>query len=369
MVTFFTMGGFLLTHNMLFNLQKKKYRTFKDYLMIYVHRYIRLTVPLIVAILIQGFLMWAILESLQSSNFRVPEVAKQVLDISNTMHEQCKNCWYKNILYIFNFETGWNRCIDLSWYISVDMQCFIIATPFVWLLHQYPKLGLFSVIKMIIFCTQMVLMIQPRNNEEAQAIDLYIYKNMTLLRVIPYMIGLLGAYYYFVYGKHLQTKIRKLALWAKILAGLPVWILTFYIQYEMLKLNWLSKEGILSASNHVFINTFWALSSVAQVFLCELGLGGPINSFLSWNLWTVIARICYCSYLMQFAVRFPYRDSWMKIDFSLVEFIEYTYGFLILAFSVGASVHLLVEQPVTAVKKYVIFQWTLRCTVKNNIYG
>ena len=42
----------------------------------------------------------------------------------------------------------------------------------------------------------------------------------------------------------------------------------------------------------------WALTVIVQVYLCQSGLGGFINSILSWRGWLVLSRLTYGVYLL-----------------------------------------------------------------------
>ena len=42
----------------------------------------------------------------------------------------------------------------------------------------------------------------------------------------------------------------------------------------------------------------WALALTAQILCCACGLGGFINSILSWEGWLVLGRLTYSVYLL-----------------------------------------------------------------------
>merc|ERR1711915_942493 len=46
----------------------------------------------------------------------------------------------------------------------------------------------------------------------------------------------------------------------------------------------------------------WSLSISWMIFACAKGLGGPINTFLSWRAWAPLARMSYCIYLIHITV-------------------------------------------------------------------
>ena len=42
----------------------------------------------------------------------------------------------------------------------------------------------------------------------------------------------------------------------------------------------------------------WSTALTLQILLCQSGLGGFVNSILSWNGWLVLARLTYSVYLL-----------------------------------------------------------------------
>ena len=45
----------------------------------------------------------------------------------------------------------------------------------------------------------------------------------------------------------------------------------------------------------------WSAVLSWVIFACTKGLGGPINTFLSWRAWAPLARMSYCMYLVHIA--------------------------------------------------------------------
>ncbi|KAG8228547.1 hypothetical protein J437_LFUL009004 [Ladona fulva] len=125
--TFFTISGCLLCFILLTEYQKHKSRISLSIL--YINRFIRLT-PLYMAIV--G--LYATL---------MPRIASGPIWPSKILleSERCANNWWTNLLYINSFVEKKEMCMLQSWYLSSDMQLFIIGAPIALLIAKRPKFG------------------------------------------------------------------------------------------------------------------------------------------------------------------------------------------------------------------------------------
>ena len=46
----------------------------------------------------------------------------------------------------------------------------------------------------------------------------------------------------------------------------------------------------------------WSCCLTLQIFLCQSGLGGFVNSLLSWSGWLVLSRLTYGVYLLHIGI-------------------------------------------------------------------
>ena len=53
--------------------------------------------------------------------------------------EGCSEDWYINLLYYNNYQK--DRCLGQSWYLAVEMQCFIITPIIIILMYWKPLVG------------------------------------------------------------------------------------------------------------------------------------------------------------------------------------------------------------------------------------
>ncbi|KHJ39817.1 hypothetical protein D918_10154 [Trichuris suis] len=56
--------------------------------------------------------------------------------------ENCVKSWWINLLFLQNFLYVQQPCFGWSWFVAAEVQCFLVALAFLWLLSRYPLWGL-----------------------------------------------------------------------------------------------------------------------------------------------------------------------------------------------------------------------------------
>ena len=66
----------------------------------------------------------------------------------DTFHKPCQEYWWANLLYINNLVPwkGDKICNSESWYLSNDMQFYVVAPLFIVLLFWRPLLGKYKIL-------------------------------------------------------------------------------------------------------------------------------------------------------------------------------------------------------------------------------
>ncbi|XP_039306623.1 O-acyltransferase like protein-like [Solenopsis invicta] len=60
--------------------------------------------------------------------------------ISERFHETCAKYWWRNLLFINNFFDVDAMCMNWSWYLAVDTQCYVIVLMILILSTRYHEL-------------------------------------------------------------------------------------------------------------------------------------------------------------------------------------------------------------------------------------
>ena len=112
--TFFFLSGLLVTYLSMLEMEKKRF----NLALFYVHRYIRLTIPVALVLL---FIV-GIEPHLGSGPFWG--------SMENTIVGNCRKNWWTVLLYVNNMVGMDAQCLSQSWYLACDMQ-FYVYSPLV----------------------------------------------------------------------------------------------------------------------------------------------------------------------------------------------------------------------------------------------
>jgi peptidoglycan/LPS O-acetylase OafA/YrhL len=114
--TFFWLSGFLMSYLFILEINKMKLITIPKILMVYLHRYLRITPVFIFCVMF----FWTLQEHLGNGPL--------YFDIGIFMSD-CKSYWYTNMIYLQNFIPDFkgNGCLGVGWYLAIDMQYFIFS--------------------------------------------------------------------------------------------------------------------------------------------------------------------------------------------------------------------------------------------------
>ena len=292
--TFFFLSGLLVAYLTFIELEKGKL----DWKLFYVHRYIRLTLPLAFAVAFVG---------------AFPEFMSFGPLYDTAMKEKARTCreyGFRNLLYINNFYPEYDQCLDQVWYLACDMQFYILSPLIIYPLWKVPKLGLLFVgviygcLTVIIGYIVIAYQVPPNpafpSNPNSFVFNTFQhFYAAPYVRFQPYLIGILVGYLLF------RTKDK--AVQIPHAFNLFLWEVSVATMVAVVfGLNWLRRnDGLTSPSwsnlesviYNCFSKTAWSLALGWIVFSCHRGYGGLINDFLSWEAWIPLSKLTYCAYL------------------------------------------------------------------------
>jgi len=98
----------------------------------------------------------------------------------------------------------------------------------------------------------------------------------------------------------------------------------------------------------------WSLSLGWVILACTKGVGGPINTILSWPFWIPLARLSYCIYLCHMTV-ITYSSSLMTFPVTFSHFLGVYFILAMLCLSIfGAYIlSMLFEIPLAHIEKII----------------
>ena len=342
--SFFFLSGALVAFLTLREMERKNGRF--PVITYYLHRYLRLT--MVYAFLL--FFWWTLTVHLGNG-----PTWNKVAGVDSNLQNNCEKYWWTNFLYINNLYP-WglkDECMGWTWYLSNDMQFYILAPLIIIPLYfSFPVGLLISGVLIIVTIVAngaiagvkefQANMIQFESGGEDN--DIYI-KPYT--RAGPYIVGLVLGYVLF---KKVRINIHWLADWLIYRVVLIVAGGCLFSSLYGLYSSW-GRGGLNLAENvsyFMFSRFVWAFGLALLVFTCHNGYGRVINAFLSMGFWVPLSRLTYTAYLIH-PIILTAVFSTLREPFTYSDYIMTVYGIAMVVLSFGAAgvVAVFVEFPLS----------------------
>ncbi|PVD35697.1 hypothetical protein C0Q70_02660 [Pomacea canaliculata] len=348
--TFFLLSGCLTSYLFLRQAQKAGGITCRNMILYYVHRFWRLTPLYMVAIIFYAGIM--------------PYLMSGPYDNSQTIALQnCKKYWWANILYVNNLVDIAKLCMGWSWYLSDDMQFYVIA-PLMLVPWAFGKrtIGILFCVALIIvhivtnpiFITRDNLQLIYGNAQTEYMKEVY-FPPWT--RVAPFAIGVLLGY--ILHSTGCKYKMQKLLVLLGWLVATAVGLVAVYTQFDNIKgldktlhLTWDSNQF---AVYETLSRPAWACAVAWVILACCTEHGGFVNTFLSWRGWAPLSRLTYGAYLFHLTTFYVILGNKIApFHLSSWTVAELTISVTVLTYMVSFVFSLLVESPTLGLEKALL---------------
>ncbi|KAJ3644142.1 hypothetical protein Zmor_026814 [Zophobas morio] len=345
--TFFVVGGLVTVYTFLKSMDKGvKF----NIILYYIHRYLRLTPALVIMSLIHLYLLN------QFANGPLWNVVDVILV------ETCEEGWWSTLLYITNYVQR-GICVPQAWYLSVDMQLYVLSPIILIPLWRWPKIGLGALgLLAVAGCVVPFAIGYSENLGTMMTGDTTKYMNdyyiQTYTRFGPYVIGMiLGYVLYKIKKSERKVRLSRLTtciLWLFFLTGLTACV------YAGFPLDVAKEEDRWGNSMFLAFNRpAWAVALSGVIFLCVAGYGGPIDKFLSLPIFQFLTKLSYSMYLVHYAVitvRYSaMRNLW---KFSDIAIMHAFWGDFIFTLVLSLILSLSFESPIIILEKYIFGRGT-----------
>ncbi|XP_037075314.1 nose resistant to fluoxetine protein 6-like [Pollicipes pollicipes] len=291
--TFFLLSGLLLAY--VFCGRYERHKRF-NLPMFYLHRYLRLTPPYAIMLAISATWFVHLMHGPIWHAWIDPQV------------DTCRHYWWRHLLYIQNYFDASEECLPQTWYLSNDMQLFVLSPlvllPLVWrplagALWLLVAIAALMAARIAVWCVQDLppdrMVLRP---EHAQQLgDIYV---AIWARAPVWLLGVaLGFALHRLRGRRVRMRAWQWSLgWAAAIAtGLSV-------EYGMwgYQLPWESYSRPVALAFGTLHRLAWGLAVSWVVFACVTGYGGFVNTFLSYPAFLPLSRLTYCCYLVHISV-------------------------------------------------------------------
>ncbi|BFF91768.1 nose resistant to fluoxetine protein 6 [Drosophila madeirensis] len=285
--TFFFISGMLVSMVALRSMEKAKGQL--NIPLMYLHRYLRLTPVVAVAILVYLKVLPLLGDGPLFGTWNFDNYAS------------CNDNWYWTLLYVQNYAAD-RICLAQTWYLAIDMQLYIIAPLLLIIVYKWRTKGAAVVLLLTLSLAAYlfsILVIKDLSLISGGDIGL---SQKTHNRTSGWLVGFLFGYYlHTIRGK--TIKLSRPSVWIGWLTGLALLFTCVFAMYPYGPAK--SKSiPILSEAFYVSLSRIaWPLGLSWVVFACMQGYGGLANSFLSSPLWQPLSKLSYCVYMWHLLIQ------------------------------------------------------------------
>jgi len=100
----------------------------------------------------------------------------------------------------------------------------------------------------------------------------------------------------------------------------------------------------------------WSLAVSWVILACVKGVGGPVNSILSWPAWIPLARMSYCIYLVHMTVMSVVNtQASYRVNISQILIIYYIIFVLCLSIAISYALIIAFEAPIVHLEKLLYY--------------
>jgi peptidoglycan/LPS O-acetylase OafA/YrhL len=295
------------------------------------------------------------------------------------INQDCHKWWWTNLIFMNNYvlpDYESNGCLPQTWYLAVDMQFFWFTPPIFFIYYKLSKIAGWVLLNLSIVMTIVASaviahvkdynVVGMANTTGTENYDIYI---KPYCRAAPYALGLMCGLVLYTQRNYAKTgKIydtwalaigncfhNRYFRYAGYLFGLFLINFFLFIQYNAYEdvdngwTKWNHAENVLW---YAFNRTCWGLGISLLLLPMLLGHWKVPAWFLSLDIWTPLARLTFCTYLVHINLGMVYVESintayWFNdlnitIDFFFLAFTAY---------SAAIPLTLAVESPFMAMEK------------------
>ncbi|XP_053730346.1 O-acyltransferase like protein-like [Synchiropus splendidus] len=292
----------------------------------------------------------------------------------DVLQHQCGKYWWTNLLLINNLFTIRLSCLPWTWYLSLDMQCYV-TTPLLILAHRKNKVvfvilvvgfQIMTVLTGFFFIANASQKRQAWHESKVSMSEqgltrsaslfrstddfLFFYYYKPYSRCGPFVIGILfGMYLKLRKESFLKKKWQAALGWMSSLSVLALVVgLGFFFYLDP------DRSATGPAFYHGLHRILWVTALSWVILACEEGYGGFITSLLSLKFWVPLANLSYSSYLIHpFIIYIFIGLQETPVHYLDINGMYLFFGHVVLTIPVSYVLTVLVERP------FILLKWKI----------
>ncbi|XP_022177143.1 nose resistant to fluoxetine protein 6-like isoform X3 [Myzus persicae] len=271
--------------------------------------------------------------------------------------EICKNYWWTNLLFISNLIDVKYACLIVSWYVSCDVQFFVIGVIIVYVYTKNTKygIGLLGTILGLCVCVPFVVTILSRTDgihkmqiPYLENLRIFISLNKTYrlsyMRATPFFFGLAMS---FIVEKLKQNKVQfsQMTVYIGTLVAITIGISAqlYGGKFYNRQLPYYPLEHALYS---IVCHSTWTLPSM-WILICLFTSGyGPLLKLFNNRITVTLGRLSYSVFMVNVTVMMISQSSQrLPIYLSLKSVVDAWIYDTFKSYVMGLALYLVIEAP------------------------
>ncbi|XP_003745850.1 nose resistant to fluoxetine protein 6-like [Galendromus occidentalis] len=334
--TFFSLSGFMLFYSLV--ARQKAHSGFALYVVAVFRRYVRLTIPAILVVLMT-LILPSIVHGVYTNHFF-------------TMYTSaCYTDWWRVLTYSNTFATLDKMCLFHYWFLSADMQMFIALTPFVLLYIRHPRaVTSFWIVCMLLGCSWTVYRTEAENLPSFGLFTadwmlfyefIHLIYTRTAAHLADFVCGILTAV---LVHKNPDLKLSPIVRLLSV--SLSLLIAFLVIEFPML---FYSDVSVPHAFDLLYAGAnrlLWSMACCCLVFLMATGNLQCMSDLLSSKPLVILGRLSFGTYLVHVPVMLYFMGAASApAQFSHMILLRVGFGNWLISICLALVLYMFVESP------------------------
>ncbi|XP_021696760.1 O-acyltransferase like protein [Aedes aegypti] len=276
------------------------------------------------------------------------------------MVDACTDNWWSALLFVQNYVHPDRMCLPHTWYLSVDMQLYLISPLFIYLLWKFGKRSLFGPLLVAllsmacVFTTFMVndFVLNPPMSPDREFQRDRLTHYPTHARMAVWFCGIVFGYLLFrTRGKRVVSS--QLILVGGSIAATALTGVIMFCAHEIYKPR--EADPLGDAFYEALHRVAWVICIMWLIFMCVNEHASALGHFLAWTFWQPVARLSYNMYLIHYVVIVISFSGMLRqpFYFSAINLQYVNFGVIGLTGALSLVWWLLIEQPFQVTVRYV----------------